>query len=370
MTTPKTDAPTKPEKIQLKHGFSLYKAVRTKTKARLLIWGAGGGGKTHTAIRIGRRIVGASGKVVVIDTEVLGPEIPKSQMIEGFDHLVLPFGEDFRPIRFKQAVEAAIAYGADAIVLDSFSDEWIGYLKEKEEKKDTYSQKMKPIHNDLLMYLARCPVHLIICMRGEEKAHFEDNEDKSKAIKHIKMAETMVGGKGIDYHMMLSVQCINGDKWLVTKTSYNEFGQNELFDARGDGSEKFLARLDAALDKGLVPPPTSTDYLAELSRLYQRPMAGAEAGTIGKALGLGSWSEKKHAAMLDAVRIYVSENGTENPPTLPKKKPAAKKNAKTNSAKKKDETAPNEGNGAKSAETKDGTVPKQESLQEPAAQNA
>ena len=49
--------------------MTIEKATRKKQKLRLLIEGAAGSGKTMTALKIAKGLVGEDAKIVVLDTE-------------------------------------------------------------------------------------------------------------------------------------------------------------------------------------------------------------------------------------------------------------------------------------------------------------
>ncbi|MEX6874027.1 AAA family ATPase, partial [Pseudomonas aeruginosa] len=79
--------------------------------------------KTWSACRLARGIAGPSGRVAVLDTEG-GRTKRVAEDHFGFKAKVMD--PPFRPERFAEAALAAETEGFDALLIDSFSMEWVG----------------------------------------------------------------------------------------------------------------------------------------------------------------------------------------------------------------------------------------------------
>jgi hypothetical protein len=103
--------------------FEVKTAVREAVPPLIALWGPSGGGKTYSALKVARGLVGSKGKIVLIDTEN-GRAKFYANMVGGWHHLDLQPG--FSPQRYTEAMKAAEAAGADVIIIDSMSHAWDG----------------------------------------------------------------------------------------------------------------------------------------------------------------------------------------------------------------------------------------------------
>ena len=121
--------------------FDIKPATREQAPITAAIIGGSGHGKTYSALLFARGLVGPSGKIVVIDSEGGRSKIYADDPdIGGFDHLDLI--EPYTSERFRSAFKEAVAFGADAIVIDTISHEHEGFLEyaEQEEKRMSNSR--------------------------------------------------------------------------------------------------------------------------------------------------------------------------------------------------------------------------------------
>lgn len=184
--------------------FSFAPAVRDHTNLLIGLAGASGTGKTFSALRLARGLVGPDGKLALADTE--GGRAKHYADRFRFDHcdLVPPF----TPERFREVALAAEDAGYDALVIDSASDEWEGEggLQDMHDaallrmaRKSSMSElepwqfdklnapawsEPKRLHKMKLMARLRVMrMHLIFCMRAEDKIEFvrvRDDQGREK----------------------------------------------------------------------------------------------------------------------------------------------------------------------------------------------
>lgn len=173
--------------------FEIKQAKREGAPITAALIGGTGTGKTFSALKMARGLVGADGKIVVIDTEGKRSMIyADDKEIGGFGHL--DFAPPYSSARFNEAVADAVASGAQAIIIDSASHEHEGAggmldfaeqeraaaIRKKEASckrfnqpfyADTYDPgfsiwvKPKMEHNRFVRFAVGCPAHVIFCIR-------------------------------------------------------------------------------------------------------------------------------------------------------------------------------------------------------------
>lgn len=173
-------------------------ARRDRTNLLIGLAGASGTGKTFSALRLARGLVGEAGRIALIDTE--GGRAKHYADLFRFDHADME--PPYTPERLADAAIAAQAAGYDALVIDSASDEYegIGGLQDMHDaallrlaRKDSLEDveqwqwdKLnapawnipKQAHKRKLMSRLRAMrMYLLFCLRAEEKIEFVEVED-------------------------------------------------------------------------------------------------------------------------------------------------------------------------------------------------
>lgn len=190
--------------------YDFLPAVREGVSLIVSIAGASGSGKTRSALRLARGIVGGDmSKVFVIDTEARRALHHADVFIPRFRHLDLQ--PPFRPERFQEAIQAAIEAGAGAVVTDSFSDEYEGEggIVEWAETSETPGaaawKEPKRAHKHFLNYVRQVRVPLIFCLRAEERVRIEPDPDKPRKTRVVPLGWMPVCEKRWMYDMTLSL---------------------------------------------------------------------------------------------------------------------------------------------------------------------
>ena len=163
-------------------------------------------GKTLSALKLARGIVGASGTLVAIDTH-------NGQVEEYVGHedvgsfYVVDVRPPFRPQRMLDAVKAAVDFGADAIVIDSMSHEWDGdggvldwageieAEQERRNKKGNIWTKPKMEHKRFINHVMGISQHVLFCLRLK-------NSTDSKGSTSVKVS----GDDSLLYDLTLHVE--------------------------------------------------------------------------------------------------------------------------------------------------------------------
>lgn len=287
--------------------FEIRPAERKKTRLFMSIAGYSGSGKTFTALKIARSLT-PQGKIVVIDTESAGEEVAASELYaEQFSHLVLPLKPPYRPQLFIDAIDAAVKYGAEVIIIDSVSQEWEGiggcieWADSLKTNKSIGWDVVKPEHTKFLTAMERCPVHIITTIRAASGIEMERNADGKLSITKVPLK--LKQSDGFEFHPSIHAVLDRDDKGeriiRVEKTRYPEIKDGEVFLATNDS---FMTKLKAALDTGI---PTRERFIQFLTaRGYGTAEKMAE---LSAALPeLGKWSAERHEEMIRIVEAYLA----------------------------------------------------------------
>lgn len=176
--------------------YTFRPAVREQVGLLIGLIGPSGGGKTMSAMKLAKGIVGPGNRFAVIDTEARR-SLHYAEMFD-FDHCEM--SHPFRPEAYTEAILAADKAGYKAIVVDSFSHEWAGeggILDWQEEELtrmagDDYRKregckmaawiKPKMAHKKMVQRLLQVKAHLILCFRAEERVKMEKENGKTVIV--------------------------------------------------------------------------------------------------------------------------------------------------------------------------------------------
>jgi len=132
-------------------------------------------GKTYTALRIARGMVGPKGKIGVLDTESGRARLYSDKVPGGF--VVGELTPPYTPRRYLQAIEEFLAYGVDILVVDSFSHCWEGPggVLEMADQAEEHGRKglmkwlmPKRDYKKLVSFLLSTRMHMILCSRAKQ----------------------------------------------------------------------------------------------------------------------------------------------------------------------------------------------------------
>ncbi|MCP3735656.1 ATP-binding protein [Sphingomonas sp. RP10(2022)] len=181
------------------------KAVRKDIPLLIGVEGASGSGKTKSGLEIltgiGEAVAAREGRPArlgVIDTE----NKRALYYASSYDFLHLDMQPPFSPLAFGDLIDEAERAGIDALMIDSFSHEWAGEggVKDWAERLEAGIPKagianpeswkrdhwivqpvkspgnwsepksaIKPGHKWLVAKMLRAPMHIVLCLRSEEK---------------------------------------------------------------------------------------------------------------------------------------------------------------------------------------------------------
>lgn len=172
-------------------------------KVKLALTGPSGSGKTFTALQIAS---GLGDNIGVVDSEYgRAHDYAESPLVKPYQVMEL---DRFSPLAYKAAVEAAVKAKFDVIILDSISHEWIGKggcLEMIDTSGNTNSfaawSKVTPLHNQFMVSMVSCPVHLIVTLRTKTEYVLEENE-RGKLVPR-KVGLKPVQRDGVEYEFPL-----------------------------------------------------------------------------------------------------------------------------------------------------------------------
>lgn len=192
--------------------FQVIEAVREAVPALIALWGFSDSGKTYSALRLARGLVGGKGKIALIDTENRRAKFYAGKF-GGWSHIDLQ--PPFTARRYIAAHNAAIESGADAVIIDSQSHVWEGEggVLEQADANDakglakwkTPKLEYKRMRNALL----RSPVHVIFCLRAKEKFV---QKGAGRTAEIVSLGEVPVSDARFVYEMTLAAHMESGTR--------------------------------------------------------------------------------------------------------------------------------------------------------------
>ena len=211
--------------------MKLQKATRKKVKLRLNLSAPSGAGKTYSALKLAKGLVGEWSKIAVIDTENGSASL--------YEHLgdfnTIDLQPPFSPERYIQAIDTCLSAGMECIIIDSSSHEWSGpggcleineNLANAKYRGNTWSawNETTPRHDAFVSKVLHAPVHIITCTRSKMETVMTDD----KKVKKVGMKD--IQREGWEYELTVSLN-IDRDthKAIASKDRTELFDNKEPF---------------------------------------------------------------------------------------------------------------------------------------------
>ena len=195
------------------------KAKRSDVKIKLAIAGPAGSGKTLSALKVARGLVGPEGKIAVCDTEKGSAKLYCTET--DFFHVTM--NEPHTVDKYLKSIEEAEAAGMDVLILDTISHEWKQLLVEKElldgSGKGNKFQNWAPIsekHERFVNGILQANIHIIATMRSKT-AYATEQDDKGRITKVSKVGLDPVQREGIDYEFTVVLDMAKNNSAEATK---------------------------------------------------------------------------------------------------------------------------------------------------------
>jgi AAA domain-containing protein len=274
--------------------FIIQPAVKRGRKARIFLSGVSGSGKSFTAYQWAGVLGGC---VVVIDTE----NDSALDYAGDFDFHHLPLRPPYTVARYCGAMDAAISYGADVVVIDSTSHAWAGKggLLEVVDRSGSgdggkFGNGWKvatPQHLDLIEHMTSLPAHLIATARSKQEYAMERGE--SGPAKVVKLGMAPVQRDGLEYEFSVTADITREHLLTVTKTrcrDLDDYSETKPGTELAERLLKWLTDGPTVADQvevvyGGAIDATSADALATLYRstspvLLGEPVSDGQGGTV------------------------------------------------------------------------------------------
>ena len=183
----------------------LRKATRQKAKIRLGLSAVSGGGKTYSALLIGKGIAGSWDKVAIIDSENYSADL--------YAHLgeynVQPHAAPYTPEQYIEAIKECEKAGMEVIIVDSITHEWDGKggcLEIVESLGGKYQDwaKVTPRHQAFIEAITQSPCHIITTVR--RKQDYEMIKDNNGKVKVEKAGLKEVTREGFEYELTINLE--------------------------------------------------------------------------------------------------------------------------------------------------------------------
>ena len=155
--------------------LNIAPAERVGAHLLIQLYGPPRSGKTYTALRIARGMVGPKGRIGVLDTESGRARLYSDKVPGGF--VVGELTPPYTPRRYLEAIEEFLAYGVDILVVDSFSHCWEGRggVLEMADQAEENGRKgllkwliPKRDYKKLVSFLLSTRMHMILCSRAKQ----------------------------------------------------------------------------------------------------------------------------------------------------------------------------------------------------------
>ena len=179
-------------------GFNVKPAQKLKRYLKACFYGESNGGKTLTALKLMRELVGEEGRIAVIDTED-----KRSALYQGVvDFELLDLSEDengdkvkhpYTQARYIGALQFLVEQGFQGIIIDSLTPVWkkpggiLDQHKEISKKEGKWSgnsfsawQETDVLYWDLIDAIQATKCHVICTLRANEEWVEQYNEQKKK----------------------------------------------------------------------------------------------------------------------------------------------------------------------------------------------
>jgi hypothetical protein len=231
--------------------FEFIPAEKSQLKARVLISGAAGSGKTMAALELASAL---GSRVAVIDTENGSAALYSDK----YKFEMLNLQPPYPPEDFVQAIKVAESSGFDVIVVDGITPEWSGSggcldLHTKLGGRFQDWAKITPRHRSFIQKILECSTHIICTCRSKQGYAMDE---QSKKVTKLGMAPEQ--RDGLDYEMTLVFNIINQTHLAeATKDRTGLFDGKQFLISKNTGLE-ILEWLNSGTP-AKSPIPTITD---------------------------------------------------------------------------------------------------------------
>ncbi len=286
------------------------KATKEQAKARIAIFGPSGAGKTMSALRIARGMVGENGTIALIDSERGSAAKYADRFL--FDTCSL----DKKTVDEYQAC-IRDAQGYDCLIIDSLSHAWQELLAEIDVIKTNARHKGnswsawsegRPKQKKLIELILDFPGHVIATMRSKME-YTQDKDERTGKSRPRAIGLQPEQDKGIEYEfdILLAMEQEN-NSCTVGKDRTGRFQERTIIKP----GEDFGREVAAWLSDGEPPAPpkeSDADRRKRLLGIIQTFCEGDEAAALawGKSNLAGLEPDDQEAKVAEALAKYQAD---------------------------------------------------------------
>lgn len=207
-------------------------AVRPKLKARMMLSGPSGAGKTDSALTIARSLTTAFNRILVIDTEK-GSALTYADKFRDeagpFRHL--PWDAPYPPKELAQTMnEAGNDPGIDVIITDSLTHFWTkaGGTLDLADAKFGGWKTARPAQEEMVDAILGTNAHVIVCVRAKVEYTQQYNEKtRRQEVKRLGMAPQQ--DATLDYEMNIAAELDLDHNIYISKSRSTEIPVGSMF---------------------------------------------------------------------------------------------------------------------------------------------
>lgn len=239
---------------------ALRKATRQKAKIKLGLSSVSGGGKTYSAILLGKGLAkGDLSKVAIIDTENNSADL--------YAHLgpynVLPLHPPFSPERYIESIKECENAGMEVIIIDSIAHEWEGeggILNLCDTIGGGFTdawKKMTPRHEKFKNAILQSPCHIITTVRRKQEYILEERTNKQGRTVQVPVKAGMkeITREGWEYEVTANLEIDIKHYASATKDRTNLFTNIDPFIISEETGRKILEWCESGVEVIQGPSP-------------------------------------------------------------------------------------------------------------------
>jgi hypothetical protein len=249
--------------------MKLQVATRKKVKLRLGLSAVSGGGKTYSALKLAKGLVGEWGKIAVIDTENNSASL-YSHLGE---FLTLELTAPYTPERYIEAIKTCENAGVECIIIDSITHEWDGkggileIHSSMTGNSFTNWSSITPRHQKFIDAILHSTCHVITTVR--RKTEYEMIKDGTKT-KVEKAGLKEVTREGFEYELTVNFNLDEKHNCTASKDRTGLFMDRPHFTITEKTGELIAHWCNAGIDttKDHIDKINAAQSLDELKNIF------------------------------------------------------------------------------------------------------
>ena len=233
--------------------YIFKKATKKQARLRMALVGTSGSGKTYSALKIAKGLVGPEGRVAVIDTE----RGSASKYADAFDFDCLELNV-YKLEYYIKAIKIAEQAGYDVLIIDSLSHAWEGFggaLDVVDGASHGMGRfkawaKVTPLQRRLMDSITGSSMHVITTMRSKTLWIIEESEvDGKRTSRPKKIGTKAIQREGIEYEFDIVGQLDMEHNMHIEKSRFHLLADKNI----SNPCEKVGAQLRDWLTDGVKP---------------------------------------------------------------------------------------------------------------------